>query len=576
MALEKKTNICCLDLSKPCLDYIKGLELYVYEGSLGSIMNINWGKTQGNYNVPVLLDYSLPENLQEYHIFIYDMGNVKTKEYVLSENNLYKNVEFGSQKYLECSRPVTKYDLRPYCSHVLNEYFEDLGKNHKRISIVFISEYHKRDYIVNEIAFHSPQTIGPFSNYECWIPIDGHHLYGKRVKLIEGQSLSSSLFQEHLNTTEFYRVFPVQTKWVNGESMLDDSYIPLLTDEEGRWVSFIHHEETDRWTFILPQVENKEVLLKSLFENVVLSHFSSFFQEIEAKKWVNKPTYELPNERIIREKIEERTKTYEKELSVLKEEEKKAQDSNKPLKLLLTSSGEELVNAVKSFLEYLGFEHVVDRDSILEEGVKKEEDLFFDYNGQLVIIEVKGINGSSTDAECAQIDKIVPRRMREKSTHLVHGVYVVNNQKNIEPLSRMTPPFNPTQIDDAISQSRTMIYTPQLFSLYSDIENGYVSKEEARDQFLIPGLANFHKSFSSLGVPPKFFHDGKVLCFHLKDTFIKKGNMVFYLDDMQRLVGAQVLKIILDEKTLEEVTSGEVSIEVDKPFPRSKEVFIRI
>lgn len=575
MSQERKTNICCLDLQQPCLDYINSLNLAVFEGSLGSVVNIDWSKTPGQYEVPVLVDYSLPRNIQEYHVFIYDMGHEKTSNYVLSANSLSENVTSKKQRYLECSRPITKYDLRPYSAHVLSHIFESFGKDHKRISIVFISEYREYEYTLNEIGHHMQQPIGPFNNYACWIPFTGQALYGNRVKTIEGQPLSTILFQEHLGSIEYYRVFDVPTMWEKGKHVPDESYIPLLTDEEGHWVAFAHAEEGNRFTFIFPQVKDKEVLLKSLFENVLFSKFSDFFPDIEENNWIREQAYELPNERVIRERIEEKSKAYKQELAILKEEEKKVRDSNSYLKLLLTGSGSDLVGAVKSFLEYLGFIGVVDRDEILKNGEKKEEDLFLEHNGELVIIEVKGINGTSTDSECSQIDKIVPRRMREKGTHLVHGVYVVNNQKNVAPLSRMIPPFNTTQIDDAVSQSRTMVYTTQLFSLYSDIENGFVSKDDAREQFLIPGLADFHKGYISLGVPPKFYKDRRVLCFHLKDTPIKKGDTVFFKDNLNRLVGAPVLKIVLDGKDLEEASTGDVSIEVDTPFPKNSEVFIR-
>lgn len=575
MSQERKTNICCLDLQQPCLDYLKNLGLEVFDGSLGSIVNIDWRKTGGYASVPVLHDYRFPRNIQEYHVFIHDMGNGHQKDYVLTENKPTDNVESKSTKYLECSSPITKYDLRPYCSHVLKKYFEAFGEEYKQISIVFISEYHECEYSSNEVGYNMPQNIGSFNNYECWIPIYGYKLYGKRVKLIEGQHLSAALFQEHLETTEFYQVFKEPTKWEDGKFVPDKSFIPLLTDEEGNWISFIHVEGDDKFTFILPQVNNKVVLLKSLFENILFSGLSDFFPDIEEKNWIHNESYELPNEKAIREKIENRTKDYEHEIAILRADEKKVQESNHLLKLLLTGSGNALVEAVKSFLEYLGFANVVNRDTILKDGELKEEDLFFEYDEELVVMEVKGINGTSTDSECAQIDKIVPRRMREKGTHRVHGVYLVNNQKNVEPLSRTVPPFNITQINDAISQSRTMIYTAQLFSLYSDIENGYVTKEEARDQFLTAGLANFHHSFISLGVPPKFYKDRKVLCFHLKDKHIKKGDTVFYKDTLNRLVGSPVVAIILDGQVLEEASSGDVSIEVDKPFPKSGEVFIR-
>ena len=113
MATEKKTNICCFDLDKSCLDYLNSLDFDVYDGSLGSVVTIDWSKLNRS-DVPVLVDYKIPENIQEYHVFIHDMDNARVKDYDLNDNNPTDNLESGHQRYLECSRPISKYNLRPY------------------------------------------------------------------------------------------------------------------------------------------------------------------------------------------------------------------------------------------------------------------------------------------------------------------------------------------------------------------------------------------------------------------------------------------------------------------------------
>ena len=80
MAEIPKTNICCLDLKKECIDYLESLGMNVYKGSLGSVFSINWGHS--NYGTKSLLyDVNIPVNLHEYHVFIHDMENPNVKEY---------------------------------------------------------------------------------------------------------------------------------------------------------------------------------------------------------------------------------------------------------------------------------------------------------------------------------------------------------------------------------------------------------------------------------------------------------------------------------------------------------------
>ena len=396
------------------------------------------------------------------------------------------------------------------------------------------------------------------------------------MKLVNGTGLSSELFYDQINSTEYFRIFKHPTYWNNGKYEPVDSYYPLLNDEDGNCISYFYiHQDSGRIDFILPQVKDKAKLLKTLFENVLFEYFSEFFPDIEAGKWIHNIAYELPNETAIRERIESRKEDYEKEMKQLEADAESVRASNKHLKDMLTATGDDLVASVKAFLEYLGFEKVVDKDSTLKEGEIREEDLAFSYKGTEVLMEVKGINGTSTDSECSQIDKVVLRRIRKTKNANHHGVYVVNNQRNVEPLKRQVPPFNETQIKDAENQERTMAYTAQFFALYSDIENGYVNKESVRESFLIPGMLDPHSDLISLGVPPKFFENRTVLCFHLKDTLIRKGDNVYYFDELQRMVGAEVLDIQIDRKSLQCATSGEVSIKVAKQFPKSEEVFVK-
>lgn len=576
MSTIKPTNVCCIDVQQDCIDYLKGLRLHVYEGSLGSVYSLNWKNLRSHGEVPVLVDYSFPRNLQEYHVFIHDMNHANEREYKIEEHDLYKDLEQAHQSYLECLRPITLYDLRPFGAHVFKEKIHALGDKNKNIFITFAYSSHSVEYHSNKVGYHSPGNEGTYTNNEAWLTISGYDQYGKRVQLVNDKRLSYELFNEHLDTTEYYRVFRQPHVWKDNKQIPDDNFIPLLNNENGECVSYVYfYPNSERIEFVLPQVSDKLKLLKSLFENVLFKFFSDHFPDIESGQWIHNTEYELPNETAIREKIEVKKQAYEAEIKSLNEEAENIKASNKYLKDLLTATGDELVTAVKLFLEYIGFENVVEKDKTVEDGGVKEEDLTFDYNGTCILMEVKGINRTSTDSECSQIDKVVLRRFHQNNKASFHGVYVVNNQRNIEPLQREVPPFNETKIKDAEYEKRTMAYTAQFFALYSDIENGYVRKEDVRDCFLKPGLLSVHDDLISLGVPPKFFSKRTVLCFHLKDILIKKGDMVFYFDELQRMVGAEVLDIQIDGKSIESATSGEVSIKVSKAFPRSGEVFVR-
>lgn len=571
MADIPKTNICCLDLTQECIDYLKSLDLNVYEGTLGSVFSIKWERI-GYSSKTVLVDVDYPENLHEFHVFVHDVENPHKREYKAVDHQI-KEIDSRENRHLECYQPVNTYDLRPYGSYMLSHDFQAL-KNFRRLEVIFAGCENQVEYVSNAISMHDPRHIGPFSNIGCWNLVRGVEKWGRRVKL-EDLAVSKALFESRQNRVKYNRVFYLPTVIQDEKRVVDPQFLSLLSNEEGECVSYAYFPSGNYVQFILPQVEDKAALLKDLFENVIFRFFSDYFPDVEARNWIHSNTYLLPDEKDIKLKIEAKREELEQEIKQLEEEEAAICEKNKPQKQLLTESGSTLVSSVKVFLEWLGFENVVDKDETLAEGELKEEDLCFDFEGTHVLLEVKGINGTSTDAECSQIDKIVSRRMRQLKTTDVHGVYIVNNQKNVEPLKRDMPPFNDTQIKDAESQSRTMIYTSQLFALYSDIENGFISKEQARQCIMQAGLADFHQSLTSLGVPYHYYQDDTVICLELPGITVSVGDMLLFKDDLGKLVGSKVESIEQDRISVQTVAEGKVGLKVGIKMPRNREIFLQ-
>lgn len=570
MAEILKTNVCCLDLTQDCIEYLKSLDLNVFEGSLGSVFSIKWSGSA--YEKTVLVDVDFPINLHEFHILIHDMENPRKRDYK-SDDHQITHIDSGDNRRLECHYPVNTYDLRPYGLHKLRAHLNTI-KDYRRIEILFVGSENSVEYISNAIATHNPQRLGPLSNIDDWNLVFGAEKYGRRVKLGES-GISRVLFENRLNLTRYYRVFVQPTMLKDNKRVPDDAFIPLLVNEDGECVSYLNYHSDDYIQVVLPQVDDKAVLLKDLFENVLLKFFSYFFPDIEAHNWIYHDTYQLTDEIEIQRRINDKRREYEREIAQLEGIAASIREKNLPLKNLLTETGSALVGAVKSFLEWLGFENVTDKDETLRDGELKEEDISFDYNGIHMVMEVKGINGTSTDSECSQVDKIVNRRMRELNTTYVHGLYVVNHQRNIEPIKRQVPPFNENQIKDAKSQSRALVYTTQLFSLHSDIENGFISKDQARSVFLQVGLVDFHNHLTSLGVPYNYYRDDTVICLDLNHTPVCVGDQLFYEDPLKRLVKLKVESLQQGKQDYQTLSVGNSGIKVDNKVQRNKVIYSR-
>jgi hypothetical protein len=234
---------------------------------------------------------------------------------------------------------------------------------------------------------------------------------------------------------------------------------------------------------------------------------------------------------------------------------------------ILIESGNNLVTFVIQYLKWLGFNDVIEKDSSAEGGLL-EEDIQVDLGEKgLLIIEVKGIGGTSKDAECSQIHKVKYRRSKERKRFDVYALYIVNNERNLPPLNRTIPPFNQTQIIDAKNDERGLLYTWQLFNLYFNIESGFITKEIARERILHYGLIDFTPELLTLGMPYKFFKNNTVICVELNNTEIKKGGFLVF-EGNGRYYKSEIINIEIDGHSKESANIGKVGIELSEKIPK--------
>ena len=139
---------------------------------------------------------------------------------------------------------------------------------------------------------------------------------------------------------------------------------------------------------------------------------------------------------------EELTAKYNENLNALNERIEMNKNKYSFLHKLLTATGDELVEACLKYFKWLGFENVIDKDKELDKELNEEDIQIEAGDNGLLLVEIKGIYGTSTDAQCSQIFKNVFRRREEQRRFDVFGLYIVNNERGVAPLSRTSPPFN--------------------------------------------------------------------------------------------------------------------------------------
>ena len=116
------------------------------------------------------------------------------------------------------------------------------------------------------------------------------------------------------------------------------------------------------------------------------------------------------------------------------------------------------------------------------------------------------------------------------------------------------------------------MYTWQLFNLFFNVENGFISKEEARNCFLQTGLVDFTPTLKELGKPYKFYQNHTVICVELYNNTIHVGDTLAYEKD-GRYYPITITEIQQNEKPVIEVSDGKVGIKVDEKVPEIKTLY---
>ncbi len=238
---------------------------------------------------------------------------------------------------------------------------------------------------------------------------------------------------------------------------------------------------------------------------------------------------------------------------------------------LLTETGGKLVEAVCTYFKWLGFTDVISIDGseeILREDIQITED------NKLYIIEVKGIGGTSTDAECAQVAKHRRRRERENRDKEIIPIYIVNHQRYMNPLLRQNPPFSDNQIEYAESDERGLLTTWQLYNQNKLIEAGIFTKEETRDSLDEWGLISLiPKRLKRVGIFEEYFKKPKAGILKLNNSEIKVGDEI-YGQKGGKWIRTKITSLQLDDKNVDSVQNGEAGIATETELEKGVEIFI--
>ncbi|EPH5845203.1 hypothetical protein ACS25O_000594 [Enterobacter ludwigii] len=442
--------------------------------------------------------------------------------------------------------------------------------NKKRCVIMFCEQTTNENYklLDNKTSTYSELQSSTLNIGLYMIPTSKHGSRWKAVNASKENPLALCI-SKHSNDLTYSVVFePANTK-----------DLIHLTNENNDIIAWCRAYNNSFYLF-LPTLKSKSDFILDLLTNVLpeLNFTSELFPEHGTFKWENDFAYISKEEKDIVNRSIEIDAQYEKDKALAEQELKTTREKkeNQFLKNLLKETDDKLVYAVQWFLSYLGFENVQNPDESVKDGDIFEEDLRIDGKETSLLFEVKGIGGTSTDAQCSQISKIVLRNRKANSQHKFHGVYIVNHQRYKAPLQRSIPPFNEKQIEDAEIGYRGMTYTYELFQVYHMIEQGILTKEDAKEAFLKEGLLNFKSSLIKLAKPHEY-PKHNVYSYDLGDNesiLISDNDCIVICDDESHWHKLDIISMQVDKKNVKSVKNGKVGIKVKALIAKAKDHYL--
>ncbi len=571
-SIAERPRICLIDVPLECAEGLKARGFNCYSGTLGPQVEVPNEKR--NDSVYCLPNFDFPPNLHEYDIVVIDLQVDNTVAYV-EEDHVNTRTKGSMESVFLSSFPERLFDSRALSASILKSKLEPFMEK-ESILVVFAAENERIKYQRVALTSDRPQMVGS-ATYSLYAFFEGlpefKNLTGRDTSVVlKDASELRSLLERHNREAAYSISFRHPTVQSGRKSLKDNNFLPLMVSTPHEIVAYSWRRNNNLAVFF-PHISGKKTFLIDLFEKALPDIVPGLFPDAREFVWIKAPLYRLPNENDLLQQKHQLEAEYSKRVREIDERIDANRQEFGFLHDLLKQSGSVLVKAVETFLTWLEFDNVVNVDET--EPKLREEDLRIETDRGLLVIEVKGLGGTSTDSDCSQISKIRYRRMKERKPLDVFGLYLVNHQRYLPPEQRTNPPFNETQIEDAKNDDRGLLTTYDLFKLYFSVTDRLISKEDAREAFFGFGLVRFQPSDADkLAGPFEIRHGGYVVIFRVDALTVKTGMSVVLCDE-GRCRAAEVLEVQDENEPVEEVSSGEVGIKLSERVSKETEIWLR-
>jgi hypothetical protein len=563
--------VCLIDCSEAVKQELNKLRFNCFFGTFGSEVEVS---NKHNEEKLIKPNLDFPKNLHEYDILLLDFTHRSREKYDPKHHYCLDNIMGGTTANALLSHyPEQIFDPVPFS---VNSVFSDINDltNKNSIIIVFCDHESKADYKLVEINHRQTSIIDEFSFSSMYfyqdVP-DRQERHGKKMSVPGDGSKLSPLLQKYLGASEYGLVFIHPNILENNKLAKDPSFLPLLTNERKEIVSYAHFVNKSM-VLVFPDIKDKVNFVSELFKTYLPEINPEIFPFHGEFGWLESGGYLLPGEQELINQRNEIEENYIDSISRNKDLITKLKNKYKFLADMISESGQKLVSAVEKYFRWLEFESVINLDETNPDIL--EEDLQVDCGDKFLVVEIKGIGGTSTDKDCSQISKIRYRRSEQRGKFDVFGLYVVNHQRYTPPESRSNPPFSENQIKDAELDKRGLLTTYDLYKAYFLVEEGIMTKKSIRESLFETGLILLKpKNLIFIGRPHEYFMKGEIAIVHLNNISITKGDILIVRKN-DSYFKSEIISLMLNDCEVDSASSGEVGIKLSEKIKDNSELFI--
>ncbi len=343
-----------------------------------------------------------------------------------------------------------------------------------------------------------------------------------------------------------------------------NEWIPLAYNKYGKDVAGIlapRTETPEGWVVLLPRLDRLDEIVVDLVQSFLPRVASQIFSAGDDSAWTDDPAYEHHDVRALREGAARIRKEAEAEALAVEAKMRDAQEAQAHLHVLVTGTGDTLVEAVITALRELGFPRVVDVDAeraASEEDAPMREDLHIFLDGHHIVLgEVKGIDGMPKEANALQVSKYIAPRMRELKRTDLRGLSIVNHQRHLPPLQRSHDEvFQKDVLTNAEQQGITLLTGWELFRLARNAARHRWPFETMRELFYVDGRPDIvPANYRSMGTVDKVWPKAGAFAVVLADA-VRVGDRIAIEGpvDFEELT---VESIQLEDTTVDRGESGQ-------------------